>query len=348
MASIELKIREILNEKEELPLACQELIDLWIKKRFNHKEQFVVVQFLLRAGYFSDIIQNLIQQLEENQHLAWAQFVELLKQMSLKPSIKEVLAIIKGVQEQNALSEIMKSHHADILSPFFTEARFAQSRQHQAQVESQKQALKEQMGFLRAQRRFDEEIQLIEKYKAIYPRDTDVQKEQKSLDALWARNLVSEKNAHYQSLPPNFDKKHNSELAKDQELLFLRSLEIAQKEPQKSYDLALTLSFIDAYKEAIEILQYAPESEDRDWLEIDLLIKARKFIDALDFTTLLELKYHSKPDASFAIIYHRARALKGLGQNHQAMDLLKQIIKLKPNYKNASVLLSSWSNEEGS
>jgi len=84
-------------------------------------------------------------------------------------------------------------------------------------------------------------------------------------------------------------------------------------------------------------------SPSADWLRIELMILARKYVDALNEAATLEARYASDPEAAFAITYARARALKGLGQDELATDLLRSLVRVRPSYKSAQSLLMDWS-----
>ena len=55
-------------------------------------------------------------------------------------------------------------------------------------------------------------------------------------------------------------------------------------------------------------------------------------------------RYDAHPkDKVVAITYARARALKGLGQDDLATDLLRSLVRVRPSYKSAQSLLMDWS-----
>ena len=84
------------------------------------------------------------------------------------------------------------------------------------------------------------------------------------------------------------------------------------------------------------------ETSTRDWLHLDLLIYTRKFAESLSFIQDLDLKYHDDPLFYSTKIYYIAQCFWGLGDKNKAIELMENLIEIKPDYRLASSLLKEW------
>jgi hypothetical protein len=342
--SAELKIRDVLSDNKDLLSSARELTKAWRANQYSPKEQYVIAQFFLAAGLTHQCLKEIERLLTEARHLPWAQISEVLHSLQIVPSKEEKRAIVEGIEEEKALGEILKSSHADEISQYFFKAR-GRLKNREAEKNLEKQsALKEKIVFLRSQRMLDEENKALKQYQKMYPDDQSMAEDQKSYEERWARHIVSENIDHRSEKAEQEERSTplSNEQSEIRSLLLTHARDIIKKNPNKNYDLAMTLAFMDFYPEALEILRLGERVDTAEWFELDLLLKSRNFLEVLELSSKLELKYASDPESSFAVIYARARALWGLGQKSQAIEFMRSIVKIKAHYKNAHSLLSHW------
>lgn len=115
-----------------------------------------------------------------------------------------------------------------------------------------------------------------------------------------------------------------------------------KKSPSLAYDGAIALFQMGHAETALETLKMAKDSPEVAWLEVDLLLETRRFIDALTKLDSMEKQYASDPESTPALTYARAQALWGLQQSQAAIDLLQSLVRVKPDYRSASALLQHW------
>ncbi|NJL25310.1 MAG: hypothetical protein HC902_09105 [Calothrix sp. SM1_5_4] len=107
-------------------------------------------------------------------------------------------------------------------------------------------------------------------------------------------------------------------------------------------DLAVAFWFLDEYGQALEILKWAEPSTANDWLHAELLFASRRYVEALELLNHLEVKYVNDPEATFSVSYIRAQCLRGLGQQAAALEILRSIVRIRPNYRSANALILAW------
>ncbi len=344
MNSVELKIRDFLNENKDVRSAANALTATWKKNLYSPKEQFVVAQFFLNAGLVSSFIKEVRYLIEQERHLPWAQISEVLNDLQTIPNAEEQKAIVQGVRKQGAMGEILLSPRAVNLAPRIAKEKELAETQNLERQNEQKLALREKIEFLRSQRMMDDESKALKQYHLTYPDDVDASLDQNAFDVRWARHIVGE-NIDHRSLQTIIEEK-GAPLSKDQlairKLMVSKAKEMVKNAPEKNYDLAMTLAFMDFYEDALDILRLSPRSNEASWFELELLINSRRFLEALELSQQLEVKFAQEPESSFAAIYARARALWGLGQRSEAIEFMRSIVKVRANYKNAHSLLSHW------
>lgn len=347
MSSIELKIRDFLNDNKDVMTATNALTQSWRKNLYDPKEQFVVAQFYLNAGLKSSFLKEVRKLIDEERHLPWAQISEVLNDLQCTPSLEEQKAIVNGIREQDAMSEVLRSPRSVLLAARIAKTKTLSEAKSIEKQNEIKMALREKIEFLRSQRMMDDESIALKQYHLTYPDDQDASLDQKAFDERWARHIVGE-NIDHRSLQTVIEEK-GVPLSKDQmaarKLMLTRAKDIVQKTPEKNYDLAMTLAFMDFYEDALEVLRLGPRENEAEWFELEILLKSRRFLEALELSQQLEVKFVDEPESSFAAIYARARALWGLGQKTQAIEFMKSIVKVKANYKNAHSLLNYWTGQ---
>ena len=187
---------------------------------------------------------------------------------------------------------------------------------------------------------------MLELLVKLAPNDPDVKKADQQFKERWARHLITKKG----SLPTaeaRMLERWTSPLNTQEQAWVQFQLseiqKITESNPVASYDFALFFGFMEAFAEGQEALQKAPATEAKDWLNVEFLVEARRFIEALDELNRLEGQYGDNPETPFAVSYLRAKALHGLGQSSDAMEVLKSLLSLRPNYRAAQSLMLQWS-----
>lgn len=342
---LESEINTLLREKKDPQLVAEDLIYRWRHRLLNEEEQIDCAQFLLAAGLYRHLFTEIHRLILESEKLPWAQLAEALGRMGFKPDDYEVHALFEAAGSQNAVAHLLRSRQLDLYSRTFGEKRAELHDSIKRAIFDRKQALKDQIQFMRAQRLYEQELKLIEELEALFPSEVDAQEEKNELRLRWAREVVA--NART-ATDPALDLERKLEYLSPEEenvkaLLVERAHEIAKQKPELAYDLAIGLNAMGFAREALAVLEHAEPAPAVDWLKLELMIGARQFVSALEEATRLEETYASEPETIFASTYARARALHGLGEAASAIDLLRGLVRVRPNYKSAQSLLLDWS-----
>ena len=315
---------------------------------FSEVEQVDCAQFMIAAGLYAHFFKQMKKIAADGGKFPWAQFAEALGRGGVRPGQAEIEAILKGAETQNAVHDLLKSFQLDVYDRTFGERRGLLRGDQAKQLTERKQALKEKLMFMRANRLFEEEAKVLEEFQALFPDEQELAGEREAFQIRWAREVVAN-SASVTDLTSDLQWKVDA-LSEDQltvkSVIVQRAIELATEKPRLAHDLAVSLHMMDFNAEALQVLERGAPTHANDWLRLELMIQARQFVNALEESSRLEVKYASEPEAAFAVVYARARALKGLGQNAQAVDLLRSLVRIRPHYKSAHSLLLDWTGGE--
>jgi hypothetical protein len=343
----ETEIGALLRDLKDPVSVAEDLIRRWNMGVLNVNEQRDCAQFFNAAGLHQNLFQQIRLQTADNAIIPWAQYADAVGLSRIKPSGAELDAIFEGAKEQSCLSELVLSHQLDIWSRKFAETRAKIVRLREEELEAKRLKLKDELEFMRSNRLVEEEGRVLNEVEALFPADVEVKQERESYEMRWAREVLAKATLEFESPQADDLARRADRLTPEQDaakkLIVSRALSAATESPHLAYELALALHFMDFHTDAINVLAKASSAPSVDWLRLDLLIAARLFVDALDESQRLESAYASDPESTFASAYARARALKGLGQNELAIELMRGIVRVRPGYKSAQSFLMDWS-----
>jgi hypothetical protein len=351
----EAEIGILMRDLGDVSLVADDLLRRWKMNVLDEREQQECAFFLIHSGLHARLMKVAYRLVPQNTKLPWAALCEGIGELRLSLSETEAMSIVDGARAQNAELEIAHSRKLELQQPIFKEIRARFLSERAMQVETRRKELKDKIQYMRVGRMYSQEEKLLKEIQAIFPEEKEYAQERDDLELRWAREVIA-KSANPGTMPTSDLRWRIDKLTPEQtsakSLIVERAKQAALSLPKMAYELALSLHFMDFNSEALEILDAAqprPEapiagpSLEIDWLRLELMLQARQYVNALDEAGRLELAYAGEPDSAFAVVYARARALRGLGQDTMAIDLLRSLVKIRPHYKSAYSLLLEWS-----
>jgi hypothetical protein len=341
----EAEIHSLLKSEGDPALVAAELVRRWEMNILSLDEQADVAGFLLTAGFFPTLFKNLERLLENDNRLPWATLIEAAELAGLDLNDEIAHAVLEGAEEQNAIDDLTRSRRLDLRLPELRKLREDVFVSKQLAYEDRRQAFKDRLTFMKANRLFEEEAKTLAEALLQFPGDREFQQAKDSFEIRWAREIVQ--NSSTVADPTQDLEWKAAHLAPEEQkiksYIVARAKEIAAEDPRRAYDLAVTLHFMDFNADALELLHASDGIPAADWLTLELLVLSRQFVTALEHAAKLEVRYANQPDTSFSVLYARARSLHGLGQVAMAIDLLRSLVRIRPGYKSAQSLLMDWS-----
>ncbi len=340
----ELELRRMLKQK----LSNQELMNQMLKVILSNalpwEEQRPFFDFLFLTERHSTLINLLKQAVENKNRIPYDMMIELLGMKHIEPKSSVIESLLKVLKKHSARQEVFAARSWDRF-----DKRFQQMRGELLEARVQEQKLfKENMldkfWFLRNQRMVEQAGRVLRRMMELYPEDPSLAKIKDDFDEQWARDVLAN---HVAKLSDEkIDRTVTAPSSSDEEMLnsFLASGEkLCLEQRESATDLAIAFWFMEDAGRALEILSWAAPSPSNDWLRAELMVSARRFVEALEHLNTLEIRYINDPETTFGVSYIRAQCLFELGQQASALEILQSIVRVRPNYRSAHALILEWS-----
>lgn len=340
---IEIIIQKLLQDFD-VTYVADDLLKKWDRGELSEKDQDIAAQFLLNTGLHQTLQNQYSKQLTQDRYIAWIPFLELLSQNETELHDDIVEAILVGMTESNKLEDIIFAQKSGQLHKRFKKVIDTYLEEKKANLEKEKNELKMKLQRYSAER-MDTEVRNVSLLlREKFPTDQEILELTSDLDLARIRSLVQKKERDLNDIfqVEEGTKNVDPKILEEKKKLAANVVENAKKNPNTAYDLSIMLTQIEVYDEALECLSYAPESFEKDWLKLELLIKSGNYINAINESFEIEKKYPQNPNTIFSALEYRAQALYGLGEKEKAIQILETVIKVSPKNQTAKVLLHTW------
>ena len=317
------------------------------EKRFlKDTEAFLhICRFIYQAGLYSLLIDTALSHLSQLKVIPWAFVMEILTLHNIKIPVYIKKAFLRGILNQDQIFFVLTSQSWDEDLPDLVIKKQEKIQQIHKEKDQKFVKLMGDLEFIRVQGFYQKEKEVLEELKKLEPDNPYVHEQWMQMKEKYAREILQNRR---NSLPyhklqvPRLDARESQQVEN-----IVQSIEVILKEkPEKSYDMALFLSFIGYPSRAVGFLKNHLDSFPREWLYVDLLIQSELYLDCLSFLDKLEVKYTDDPEMAFSLAYARAKAYYGLGQKNKAKNILSELLKIRPKYRLAQFLLRQWESEE--
>ena len=353
---LEAEISEMLQDGNDPVLIADDLVRRWERNLLSESQQSDCARFLVASSQYIRLFEQVVRLADENQSLPWTDFAEALGRGHVQIKPEEMNALLEGAQEQNQVAEFVQSRQLDLWDKRLAALRATSADQKQRDYANRKVLLREKLEFMRSQRLSSEEAKVLDEIQQLFPNDPQFASEKEAFEIRSANEIINNFTHSQNNIAEDLlwkSQRLSPELNEAKIRIVERAREIIAKSPQNAYDLALAMHFMDFNHDSLELLSLVPRPVDpvrarsSDWLRLELMIRARQFVNVLDYTGQIEIIYANEPETAFAVTYARARALWGLGQHEMAVDLLSSLVRIRPNYRSASSLLTDWIEQRG-
>ena len=326
----------------------EELTLYLFRKKISDEEKISILKFGLNAGLHKDLMSVFSDMFHDKHTIPWHIFMELLARNEIKPPKEVIESVLKGVKRQEREADLALIQSWDQFDKRFLDIRIEFLKQQQEEFGQKKNQMYEKLNFYRSQRMFHEEEKLLKIMARMFPMEIAIQEEMHRFKEAHAHEIIARSSRQ----DPHEDFIPREEPLSKAETLFLGNLkgfvlEAVRKEKHTAYNFAIMFRMMGQPKVALEVVPFGVKTPQLAWLEIDLLLEAGMDVQCLDKIHEIELRYCDDPETTFAATYARARALNNLGQGGKAIDLLKSILDVRPDYRSANSLLTEWAQRWG-
>ena len=337
----------LLQKKSSSQDLSNDLVRMALDRSLTYEEKRSVWYFLLSSGRYGLAIHSLLQAIKNKDRIPFDVLVNLTAKFKIKPPNLITEAVLKGMRKLEALEDVISAKAWDSIDSRFAEVRNKILEKKYGEQNQFRENLKDKFHFLMNQRMEEQARRVLGRMLDLYPEDAEFLNLKDNFEEQWARNVLANHRASTQF--ENHALTRTQPSAAEDEMLdcFLKEGEkICLEQRDFAADLATTFLFMEEHSRALDIIAWAPVNRANDWMRAELLVRARRFIEALELLLHLEVKYVNDPETSFAVSYLRAQCLQASGQSDVAVEMLKSIVRLRPNYRSAQALIMKWSTEE--
>lgn len=312
--------------------------------RKNSENISSLARYLLLSGQDMKLINYVLENIQQPEFpIPWPYFLEALTPLSPHINSDFAQSLKEGIVEQKAQLDASRS---DALKQKLPELQFwGETRQAQALelYKNKKIQLLDQLSFLRAQRLYAQEKELLKTMLGYFPNDPVVRKELEEHKERYAFEILSRKKVKPKSLLSEDLNKLEPDAQKILKISGESVKEEVARNPQSAFDFAVAAFMMEAYEEAYELLANIEEDESILWFKLEVLLKTRRFLELLTALNIAEQRFADDPETFFATAYLRAQALWGLGQKSAAREVMTGLLAARPHYRAAAAIMSIWS-----
>lgn len=297
--------------------------------------------FLFSCGLYKYLFTYLIERLEKNLPIPWSYVFILVKKYHLDISTELVTQVfLKDCSESSFLAASCCLESSELLN-LRTEYLNQQYRK-DPQLNTE-----EELQIAKSQRLTKREGRLIQDLIQLDDQNPLFQQKWKEYQYTQAKDVFNEyKNAH-QSLMYTIRNRTSPEEDKILKNLVKGLNQLAKKHPSKLINDMIIILFSTGYTHlAIEFLEGRLNTDERQWIYLDLLLEDEQYLKCLNFIEQTFLQTHPNSETAFALNYAKAQAYYGLKEYEKAKIIMKDLVSLRPQYRSAKALLSQWHSEE--
>lgn len=342
--SMELEIKTLLEEFHNPEVVAEKLVKLFEDhpEDWSAKSLQELSSFLRTCGLYRTLIDFCLRHFSSPQFvIPWAYFIDALEKGI--PDLEEDILkfVVRGIEEEHAASQVCLAEGGSRFLKKAPQWRNELKRKRLKNASELKQRLLDDMLTLRTQQLYEQEKQILGKLQRMFPGDQDIldevrqHKERYALDILSRRSPLSRSHS-IQEAPATAEMQAAG-------TAFSRSLmKAAAVYPEMAFDFAVAAYTADDTLTALALLENVDLSAAQFWFYLEVKIKARHFLEVLSELNRIELKLAHDPETFFATAYLRAQAYWGLQQRPTAIEILENLLNVRPNYRSGSTLLELW------
>lgn len=334
--SIEQIIKKLLVQHDEAIIVADELLKMWDRGEFSFAEQNHVALFIIQAGFYPTVINQIKKNISKKQRIPWAALLEILGMQTSKPTKDVVDQILIGAAEEDALNELLYTKKLDFIDGRFKKLRKKLSAELVKEFEEKKRDLINQANILKQDGLHEEEQQIIEKIKNLDPQDKTIERRTEDASLVKIRDLLLRKESELFGRDLQFsEEKVDAQTAQS-------FVDAAIADSDNAYEISIALYQMGCYKESLAALDNAKPSTAKDWLRIELLHENKLFLEVLTELNHIEVKYADDAETFYSSLIFKAKALWGLGEKESAILILEKMLKERPSHITAQTLLREW------
>lgn len=310
----------------------------WDKLSSDQKKE--IFHFLFLSGLHKTFLAILRVEINsESPMIPWTHLLAILKRYN-KLTGENIKSFVNSGASPEQLG-LFRVEHPELL-----ELWQKNKSQRLGNFETRKGELLKELEFAKQRGFRDQRSKILSDLRKMYPGDPEVipvlqtEKEfhaRQTLSKIFSKRLTY---VEWDHVPrEEMDKKHLK-------AMFKTIKTTLKKKPELALDFAIMFFQMELYTPALAVLDLVKKKDFTIlWHELQISIEGKQFARAL--SVIGQLKHgRLSNDHSFSLLYFQALALFGLGEESEAKQIIRNIVRIRPNFRSATSLLLEWENEK--
>lgn len=343
---IEMDIFNFMSKKDSASACLNSFLPFWRARGLTPSDVNIICNFLFSNGAYKEIIQFNLDCLEKDEPMSWYYLGKALKFVApnIKGSVYEALK--NYISDNRKLDEFTVSDLFDTLYPFEGDIKLSQIQRKIQVKERHRQTLLDQIRVFNQSRNFSIEKQTILKFIKFFPNDKQGKELLKRFEVEDLQRFFQRyKNERRNTFPITIETftEDEKQILEGHYNQVLHAIDTETFYRHSDLDgFVYLFLFMEDYAHALQLIPYMEESPVRDWLHLELLILNHKYAETLSYIKELETKHQNEPTFYTIKVYYVAQCFWGLGDRRKAIELMENLIQIKPDYRLASSILKDW------
>ena len=316
------------------------------KKIKKHEDIHHLSHFLYISGLEKTLFDLSVSRLQKGENISWPYLLKIFIKHKIAPK-KELSELLFHHWLKTQQSErLFACEEWGDVSPEFQNMQEVYLEKLEEVNLSEEKKLLEKLYFVQAQNLISEEEEIIEQLIKINPSKTKYQKLKLGLVEKKALLVIKEqkKHSHESSEKLKQDSLNLTPRDKTCKKEWLSALfDYAKNNPKQTKNLALFLYFCDYPKQAVDLLDTYVEKFSDYWFYLDWLLESQQYTRGLALVNLIISQHKEAESHVLPLTYLKALFLYHLGKKQSAIEYLKSITEVNPDYKSSSYFLEMWS-----
>jgi hypothetical protein len=334
--------RQLAHEVQPSQIA-DELVRQWEKSSLTLSAQYSVTRFCLLNGFYAPIIRMLRKFLSSGALLPWASIVEIImiEHKNIPKELVDALFVGATRDKQLHMTAAQALHNGES-DPRWHKIFESELKDLKIQAQKKRDALLEEALIYKREGMHGESRDALAKLLLLFPEDFEArqlaeQSQERSLD----ETLANIRRQHDRRSKPRTLREDTSDWPE----LSVRLAKVKKRlSLQSAYELSIGLHQMSLHTDALDILRtHKKKWSDRERsFEMELLLAQGSFAEALENAQGILKEEVSDAELLFTALYISAKAFRGLEDLEQATSILKGLLKHRPDYRDAALLLREW------
>ncbi|MDZ4677159.1 MAG: hypothetical protein SGI74_06565 [Oligoflexia bacterium] len=322
---------------------ADEIIRQWESASLSISAQHTASRFCILNGYYTSLIRMLRKFLAAGTALPWAHVIEVV--LTDNDHIPKELVdslFIGATRDKLLLSTSAQALIHNEKDPRWLKIFDSEIKEKNLAAEKKRDALYQEVLIFKREGMHREQQDVVKNILAMFPQDRDanqlaVKHQEQSLDETLA------------NIRRNHDRRDKPRSLKEPEVKWPKlSTRLAKLKKrlnlESAYELAIGLHQMALHQDALLILR----TQKNKWMdrercfEMELLLAEGQFAQALENSQKILKEQIGDAELIFTAIYISAKAYRGLEDFEQATSIIRGLLKHRPDYRDAPLLLREW------